>query len=1027
MDTFCERTLGLLQLEQQAEEDESLESLKNSTHKELQDKGICVLKLRGESHVGFYGRQYMLFKKYMGQPLPPHKLSHGDIVGIFDNERPIHVGKPWAEGVVNKVTPDGIEVVFDNTDNWPNELEDKVVNLCMVASDVTMKRYRKALEDIGKNETPLTRVCFEKEPPQFIPEGRLDTTFKSQVSDRLNAPQQEAVRRALRAKDLFIIHGPPGTGKTTTCVSFLLECAAREQRVLVCAPSNAAVDNLLIRVIEAGYKNVVRLGHPARVNDVLLPFTLDARVQRTDQAELCKDVRQELSAHCAKLHNKKLGGKEKFAARKEIGALRKELREREKLAKDEVLQKSQIVMATCAGAVNAKGDFDVVLIDECAQALEVACWIPLQKARKGVLAGDHQQLSATVKSTQAMREGLDVTLFQRMHEQYGDDVAHLLNIQYRMNDVIMGWSSEQFYGDKLESAASVKDHTLNGLPPLLFLDTAGQDGYCEEETQQQVSKMNIGEARLLVHYAKMLRGGDPTCEICVITPYNRQVDTIRTMFLEDADHECLGLHRIPVNSVDSFQGQESDAVLISLVRSNARQEIGFLSDSRRLNVAVTRARKHCVVIGDSSTISSDAVLGSLYEYSFEHGQVRFAEQYMDLDSSAAGCKALLLDASGPCVEPMRMQQREKPNKTTATAASSAAATIGPSRMSDEEKEKRRENFRKRIEEAMQEGKPMLNFPKGFNACERMLVHEVATSMNLTHESVGEGKKRFVRVRLKDEGANNALASSSIVEVGEEAKGKGEDGAAPQTASSTSPAGNASALQTKSAAALHDQGASSTSFQPSARVEDRYKNKPVSNAPQPTPAHARVGNTNNSLLASLAADRRQRAEAHNAEARNMEEQYREEKKAVKSKNKKSKKKGAAAAAAGKGAEEEQEDGEEDLDALLQEFTQGDKKCCFLKCKQSIELIPECMRLCRFCSKRYCQEHIMAERHGCGDAVRAHERANFKKMAQGGGPTALGAGNPSFGNTEWKKKQAQDKLHGKINEKQADRAPKAPEKK
>eukprot|EP00397_Hematodinium_sp_SG-2012_P011856 GEMP01012005.1.p1 GENE.GEMP01012005.1~~GEMP01012005.1.p1 ORF type:complete len:979 (+),score=267.33 GEMP01012005.1:188-3124(+) len=976
MDAFCERTLGLLQLEQQAEEDESLDALKNSTHKELQDKGICILKLRGESSVGFYGRLSMLFKRYMNQPLPPHKLSHGDIVGIFDNERPIHAGKPWAEGVVNKVTPDSIEVIFDG--DFPVYVEDKVVNICMVASDVTMKRYRKALEFLGKRETPLTRVCFQNQEPQFVPEDDTYTTFKSPVSEHLNAPQQEAVRRALRAKDLFIIHGPPGTGKTTTCVAFLLECAAREQRVLVCAPSNAAVDNLLIRIVEAGCKNVVRLGHPARVTSELLPFTLDARVQRTDQAELCKDVRQELKAHFAKLNNKKIGVKEKFTARSEIRVLQKELREREKQANDEVLRKSQMVMATCTGAVKAKGDFDVVLIDECAQALEVACWIPLQMARKGILAGDHQQLSATVKSTEAQREGLGLTLFQRMHEEYGDGVAHLLSIQYRMNDVIMGWSSGQFYESKLESAESVKNRTLNDLPPLLFLDTAGQDGYLEEQTAQQVSKMNPGEARLLVHYVKMLRIEDPKCEICCITPYNRQVETIRTMFLEYSD-TSLGLHRIPVNSVDSFQGQESDAVIISLVRSNARQEIGFLSDTRRLNVAVTRARKHCVIIGDSSTISSNEVLASLYEYSFEKGQVRFAEQYMELDTTQ-GCKALLENEESERVTPVQPHKK--------TSAKPTTATTEPMRMNEEEMDKRRANFRKRLEDALTEGKSVVNFPKGLNACERMLVHDVASAMNLAHESHGEGKKRFVSVRLKDEPGSESA----------------EKGAAMESAPAAS----------SSSAAPPQMEAS---MPPSYSRSDVPEQKQPRSSQQSKPQQQQDDGRKNELLASLAAERQHRAEARKAEARNMEEQYAEQKKAMKSKSKKKKKGGAKEPAEG-------DESEEDLDALLHEFTRDDKKCYFLKCKQSVALIADCMRRCRFCSKQYCQEHIMAELHGCGDAVRAHERSKFKEMMTKD-ERGHGLVNPSCKDIEWKRKLIQDKLHGKIKDKETGRTAKKTE--
>lgn len=325
----------------------------------------------------------------------------------------------------------------------------------------------------------------------------------------------------------------------------------------------------------------------------------------------------------------------------------------------------------------------------------------------------------------------------------------------------------------------------------------------------------------------------------------------------------------------------------------------------------------------------------------------------------------------------------QPHKKTNTAA--ATATAEPMRMSEEEMNKRRANFRKRLEDALTEGKSVVNFPKGLNACERMLVHEVATSMSLAHESHGEGKKRFVCVRLKDE-------------PGSESPDKGAALESAPTASSSS-------------GAPPQVEASIPSFSQSEGPEQQQQRPSQHSAPQ---QQQRYDVQKNELLASLAAERQHRSEARNAEARNMEEQYAEHKKVTKSKSKKKKKGGAK-------EPDEGDASEEDLDALLHEFAQDDKKCYFLNCKQSVALIAECMRRCRFCSKQYCQEHVMAELHGCGEAVRAHERSKFKEMMTKH-ERGQGLVNPSCKDVEWKRKLIHDKLHGKIKGKESDRTAK-----
>lgn len=599
-------------------------------------------------------------------------------------------------------------------------------HLALLSSDVTMTRYKHALSDLDKaiQETGSHRVvdlCFGALPkggssfgavvqpgpppaprektfgfsssssssssplrpppdsstnntivdvhfrPDFHDEFRFDTTFRSLVTKRLNEPQKIAVRRALLSKDLHIIHGPPGTGKTTTCVAFILECILRDNRLLVCAPSNVAVDNLLERVAKevkgAGTK-LVRIGHPTRVDVNLHQHTLDARVASSDSAVLCRDIESELKelggqlrrAQGAKPGQKAfLDGKMRYSLRGETQRLRKELKTRSTAAVNEILQNTQVVFSTCAGAgevrkrfakmnniraAEAGGLFDVALVDEAAQTLEVACWIPLLCGRRAVLAGDHHQLAATVKSREAMNRGLDKTLFGRMQNVFGDEIASLLSIQYRMNAVIMGWSSDRFYEGRLEAAESVRDwlvlepggagaevlrlEDIDGevdgevgeelvsgsgrrtrdrraaeflVPsfPLVFADTVGNNR-CREAASDgaSLSRYNPGEVELVIAYIRYLTRSCgislKTTTVCVISPYNQQVDALRTALTENG-----WLEDVPVNTVDSFQGREADVVILSLVRSNENSEVGFLADYRRLNVAVTRAKKHCVV------------------------------------------------------------------------------------------------------------------------------------------------------------------------------------------------------------------------------------------------------------------------------------------------------------------------------------------------------------------------------------------------------------------------------------------------
>ncbi len=436
----------------------------------------------------------------------------------------------------------------------------------------------------------------------------------------------------------------------------MAQCVARGERVLACAASNVAVDNLLERVRGAAPKlRAVRLGHPARLSPAVLDCCLDAAVGRADSSALAADVRKEVKALTARLL--KLGPRERAErrdTRRQLSQLGREERARTAAAVGEVLASAQVVAATLTGAlsrtlVKAVRDapFDVVVIDEAAQALEAACWGALLMGRRAVLAGDHLQLPPTVTCDAAARGGLARTLFERAHAAQ-PALARMLTVQYRMHAHIADWASGELYDSRLTAPAHVAARTLTGMaaadasdaqraalaeqPVLLLIDTAGCD---MEETAPDggaalpgaaESKANEGEAcAALAHAARLVAAGVPAAHIGVITPYAAQVALLRSMRADAG----AALSALEVSTVDGYQGREKEALIISAVRSNERAEVGFLADARRMNVAVTRARRHCALICDTETLSrGDPFLARLCAWFEAHGEVRSAAEYL---------------------------------------------------------------------------------------------------------------------------------------------------------------------------------------------------------------------------------------------------------------------------------------------------------------------------------------------------------------------------------------------------------------
>ena len=434
----------------------------------------------------------------------------------------------------------------------------------------------------------------------------------------LNQTQEDAVNKVLRAKDVAIVHGPPGTGKTTTLVEAIYETLRRENQVLVCAQSNMAVDWISEKLVDRGI-NVLRIGNPTRVNDKMLSFTYERRFESHPDYELLWAIRKAIRD--LRSHRKR--GDERFHQKME--RLKERATELELRINAQLFGEARVIACTLVGSANRllEGQkFGTLFIDEAAQALEAACWIPIRRVSRVILAGDHCQLPPTIKSFAAMNAGLGKTLMERIVENKPETVT-LLKMQYRMNEEIMRFSSDWFYGNKVESAPEVKYRSILDLDiPMTWIDTSefNYPLFREEFVGESFGRINRAEAELtllaLETYFKKIgkeRILDERLDVGVISPYRAQVQYLRRLFKK---REFFKPYRslISVNTVDGFQGQERDIILISLVRANDEGQIGFLRDLRRMNVAITRARMKLIILGDASTMTRHPFYKKLYEY-----------------------------------------------------------------------------------------------------------------------------------------------------------------------------------------------------------------------------------------------------------------------------------------------------------------------------------------------------------------------------------------------------------------------------
>ena len=542
-------------------------------------------------HTFEYGKPVMFFTWKQTDPEVKF-MPFVATVSYVDDDRMV-LAMPQGRGVMEVLTAEnlGVQLYFDETSyRLMFEALNKVIN--------ANKGRLMELRELIYGSVPFGKLNLE---PMRFP--------------WLNPTQELAVNEVLRAKDVMVVHGPPGTGKTTTLVEAIYETLRRETQVLVCAQSNMAVDWISEKLVDSGL-SVLRVGNPTRVNDKMLSFTYEHLFSDHPDYPQLWNIRKSIR----ELQSQK--GKSD-GTRKKINSLKDRATDLEQRIKEQLFAQSRVIACTLTGSANKVLNgmrFSTLFIDEAAQALEAACWIAIRKAGRVVFAGDHQQLPPTIKCYEAARQGLDHTLMEKIVTNHPESVS-LLQVQYRMNEQIMRFSSDYFYEGKVQSAPSVKTRTILDSDidsPVVWVNTEGMD--CNEEfVQESFGRINKHEANLSIqqlkdYYTKVghKRVLEDHVDVGIISPYKAQVQYLRQRIKSDPFFKPFR-HLISVNTVDGFQGQERDVIIISLVRANENGEIGFLRDLRRMNVAMTRARMKLIIMGDASTLTRHPFYRKLYE------------------------------------------------------------------------------------------------------------------------------------------------------------------------------------------------------------------------------------------------------------------------------------------------------------------------------------------------------------------------------------------------------------------------------
>jgi ATP-dependent RNA/DNA helicase IGHMBP2 len=614
----------LLRIEQKEDFDLHEVWLKKSTVQERKKNGIAWFPLRiVESGYGMGDYPFLVVERHETQM--PHQFQGGAPAQLFS----------LAEGNTED-TLQGTVVFADHArmkltftaDEIPDWVDDGKIGVNLLFDSKTYDEMFKALNLLINLEKGRLKSLRD------ILLGYGSAQFRNDPvapSERLNDSQNAAMERMVNAEDVAIVHGPPGTGKTTTLVEAIARMAIDPVKILVCAPSNAATDHLASSLHARGLR-VVRIGNLSKIDEENEDLTIEAQIQKEREFKQIREIKKrsiELRRMASKY--KRNFGRAEAEQRKlilqEARNMGKEARVLEDYLVGKVIGQAQVIATTLIGSTSgyiSNTRFEVVVIDEAGQGIEAAAWVPILKADKVIMAGDPFQLPPTVKSQEAAKLGLTTTLLEKAIERHSE--VSLLKVQYRMHERIMEYSNRVFYQNALTSHATNQYRGLNDEEIVVeFVDTAGC-GYEEEAGDEGHSLQNKEEAKLVDrHFKALLHRYTEGCSVGILSPYRAQV-----RLLQDGTQSGYGEQvDVTVNTIDSFQGQERDIIYISLVRSNDRSEIGFLKDYRRMNVAMTRARKKLVMIGDSATLGKDHFYEGLLEMIEQRGGYRTAWDYYE--------------------------------------------------------------------------------------------------------------------------------------------------------------------------------------------------------------------------------------------------------------------------------------------------------------------------------------------------------------------------------------------------------------
>ena len=555
-----------------------------------------------------------------------HRIRSGGGVRLFKQDR----DKEY-HGVVAYVRRDKMKVLIkDDSILHDNDFTFGLKGIELMYDERPYKVMTQSMKQVLSVNDPILKVISSEIAAGKRLSGKIDFPIQNFFNSNLNESQQNAVRQSVCAEKVAVIHGPPGTGKTTTIVELVQQLLTKEKKVLICASSNNAVDLLALLLDRVGVP-VLRVGNLSRIDAELLHLSLEERMRSHSDYKFIKKTRIEAeeAVKMAKKFKRSFGEQERAERNmmyKEAKELRRWARELEDRLRNAIIDDVRVICTTLIGAANKQineMEFASCIIDEASQALEPSCWNVMLRAKRSFLVGDHMQLPPVVKSKEAERLGLNVTLLDQLSGTIENDF--LLNTQYRMHPEILKFPNKTFYDSRLKSSPTVEKNVISeDSHPFQFIDTSGC-GFYEEMNEKKKSYKNSQEYFLLREYILTQKEKQLPYEIGLISPYSGQVNFMETEI--ENDEELKGL-QIEVNTIDGFQGQEKDIIYISLVRSNDQGNVGFLSDERRLNVAMTRAKRKLVIIGDLSTLTNHPLYRKLAETASEEGVYKSAWEYM---------------------------------------------------------------------------------------------------------------------------------------------------------------------------------------------------------------------------------------------------------------------------------------------------------------------------------------------------------------------------------------------------------------